>query len=81
MVDQPKENELDEEKEATATSKEAKKLTAEEKQRAKDREKRRKLFLLYRAAQLARIKQPTYHTAAQRIGRKMPQLKLHAAYT
>ena len=42
MVDQPKENELDEEKEATATSKEAKKLTAEEKQRAKDREKRRK---------------------------------------
>ena len=42
MVDQPKENELDEEKEATATSKEAKKLTAEEKQRAKEREKRRK---------------------------------------
>ena len=32
MVDQPKENELDEEKEATASSKEAKKLTAEEKQ-------------------------------------------------
>ena len=42
MVDQPKENELDEEKEATASSKEAKKLTAEEKQRAKEREKRRK---------------------------------------
>ena len=29
MVDQPKENELDEEKEATASSKEAKRLTAE----------------------------------------------------
>ena len=42
MVDQPKENELDEEKEATASSEEAKKLTAEEKQRAKEREKRRK---------------------------------------
>ena len=42
MVDQPKENELDEEKEATASSKEVKKLTAEEKQRAKEREKRRK---------------------------------------
>ena len=35
MVDQPKENELDEEKEATASSKEAKKLTAEEKQPSK----------------------------------------------
>ena len=30
------------------------------------------LFLLHSAAYLARIKQPTYHTAAQGIGRKMP---------
>lgn len=41
MADQPKENELDEEKQA-ASSKEKKKLTAEEKKRAKEREKRRK---------------------------------------
>lgn len=42
MADQPKEEELDEEKEATATSTEKKKLTAEEKKRAKEREKRRR---------------------------------------
>ena len=42
MADQPKEEALDEEKEATATSSEKKKLTAEEKKRAKEREKRRK---------------------------------------
>lgn len=41
MADQPKENELDEEKQA-ASSTEKKKLTAEEKKRAKEREKRRK---------------------------------------
>lgn len=41
MADQPKEKELDEEKQA-ASSTEKKKLTAEEKKRAKEREKRRK---------------------------------------
>ncbi len=42
MVDQPKENELDEEKEATASSKEAKKDTAKKSSVPKEREKRRK---------------------------------------